>query len=631
MNFLSVAARARRFYKTFKLELQPLTALFLVMAAALHADVGIVVYQSKGVDARRTSTGHLALVATRLCADGIDAVRLCKEGEQPGVAVTRYAGMAYGHPDWFVFTLPLKDYLNASTTPDDAPVLSSGATLEALQIAYWRSHLRTNLPPLTQQQYESLKADSERFDARRTLGKAVTFELVVQLLMPHKKRYATEPFALIDPLTNEMIPNGRWREAIGATHTRSSILMTAPASMAQEQRLISFISGVQHQSFQAMTSNCSDFSKGALLAVFSDSGLHFHRRMANVADAFISSPLDVATEFIRFAERTKTQMAVTPIPIMAGTRFPTAEITSVTRGALVPNPQQGKLAFGIKAYVNWLNPYIGLTAYSLDKLARFADLRQLVHERGSSRLAELTALIKTERPVQTADLTLLHREQFKVFGTTTCWKQKQDEFMNLTHQATEFEILTAEEQALLLKPGRPYLLPRLYEMQANVHSQPDHPISHLSSGVPSVDGKLNYTATASLSEHSPSLNHSVLDSPQPVPGRMKIAEMSASLDPAQRRAAFQLMTAVINYDLSLDSDQRRSADKFDADWALFLAVSAKVSLHLPVDPSLTQTVADCSCRQFDSGSSSRDAFSESQRPAHQLARNFRTLFYGPAR
>ena len=32
----------------------------------LHADVGIVVYESKGVDARRTSNGHVALIATNL-------------------------------------------------------------------------------------------------------------------------------------------------------------------------------------------------------------------------------------------------------------------------------------------------------------------------------------------------------------------------------------------------------------------------------------------------------------------------------------------------------------------------------------------------------------------------------------
>jgi hypothetical protein len=191
-------------------------ALFLT-SGALHADVGIVVYESKGVDARRTSNGHVALIATNLCAEGIDEVRACRSGEEPGVVVTRYANLAYGY-DRSVFVAPIRDHFMATTDVHLIPALSSGGTLDAMQIEYWREHLRPYLPPLSEEQYQEIERDLGRFDLGRTFRKLISMELLIGVLSPQKKKYPTEPIALIDPLTQELIPNGRWREAIGAAH-----------------------------------------------------------------------------------------------------------------------------------------------------------------------------------------------------------------------------------------------------------------------------------------------------------------------------------------------------------------------------------------------------------------------------
>ena len=188
--------------------------ILLWTVSTAHAAVGIVVYESKGVDSRRTNSGHIALMATHLCAEGIDQVRSCHAGEEPGVVVTRYLHLAYGY-DRSVFVAPLRAHFHATSDPGLIPALTTDETLEALQIAYWRQHLRPYLPPLSQERYEELL---HRFDPGRTVRGILSLETVLGALEPHKN--ATAAIALVDPVTREWIPNGHWREAIGAAHVR---------------------------------------------------------------------------------------------------------------------------------------------------------------------------------------------------------------------------------------------------------------------------------------------------------------------------------------------------------------------------------------------------------------------------
>ena len=70
-------------------------------------------------------------------------------------------------------------------------------------------------------------------------------------------------------------------------------------------------------------------------------------------------------------------MQVTVVPISAGTRRPTAGITSISRGALVPDASQGKMAFFMKVYFNFLNPMLGGLSFVADESTRFVNLEDL--------------------------------------------------------------------------------------------------------------------------------------------------------------------------------------------------------------------------------------------------------------
>jgi hypothetical protein len=578
------------------------------------------------VDARRNSTGHVAIIATRLCAEGIDQVRTCRSGEEPGIIVTRYANLAYGY-DRSVLTVPIRDHFSATSEARLVPALSSGKTLEAMQIEYWRGHLRHYLPPLSQERYQELKNELERFEVGRTLRKMLSMELLIGVLGPQQKKYPTEPIALIDPLTKELIPNGRWREAIGAAHMRGAMVITAPTSAEQEARFIPFIQAVNKEPFHALADNCSDFVERGLLKVFSDSGLHFRSRVAKVADAWITSPLNVATGFLNYAKNNHVPINVTLVPMMAGTRRPSAAVMSISRGALVPNPAQGKLAFAMKIYFNTLNPLLALTSYSVDKLSRFASLQGVAHDRGGGALSRLAYEVGKKSAASDDDRKAWRREQMRVFGTTSCWKEKQKTFRKLTEQAGELGLLTAAERRLVLMLGRPFLLPRLYEHAAAAQKHDGMLMVGMHNRVLIPTVMISDFVTADSipqGEQQPT--------PDPfVPGRPQIWEMADSGNGEERLLAFKLMTSIINYDLSSEPVHRRISDAFDQDWKLLLEVSQKNGLHLPDQDLLREPVAMCSCREFDEGKAKQDAFRENQSGWHRFARESREIVFGANR
>lgn len=568
-------------------------------AVACWADVGIVVYESKGADARRTSTGHVALVATSLCPAGIDHLRRCAPDEAPGAVVTRYAAVASGY-DNSLFIVPLRDHFYGTSDPDEVPVLSSGGTLEAMQMEYWRLHLKPYFPPLTDDQYQEMRRKLDSFDAGRTFRRAITMDYLIALLGPHKKKYPTEPIAIIHPVTKEMIPNGRWRESIGIAQMRSSVIITSPASAEQENQLLQFVNAAKPGDFQAMTDNCSDYVAAALVATFGDAGMRLRPRMLHVADAWITSPIAVATDFLNFAKREHVPLSVEMVPMQAGTRRPTAAITSISRGALVPDASQGKMAFAMKVYFNTLNPLLGILSFTADQASRFANLQDLVHDRGNRDLSRIA------NSFMPADTSKLKREQFRLFGTAGCWQVKRDQFARMSEQAVEKGVLSQIEESLLLKQGRPYLLPRSFEQTA------------------AARGKEGALMAALLPQP-------MLPLPGFVPGRKQVSEMADSSERAKRTAAYKLMLSVINYDLSSEPVTRRISDGFDPDWRLYLDIAKKNDIHPGAGDGVDESVADCSCREFDSGKAKTDSFQRDRSVGNKLAREGRGLLYGANR
>lgn len=438
-----------------------LTTLFAILPA--FADVGIIVYETKGLDARRTGSGHIALVATNLCAQGIEDLRICRDDEPRGAVVNRYATIAPLYTKSMI-VLPLQDHLTGTPDRRSVPVATSGGTLEAIQIEYWRNHLRDVLPPLTIEQYEALVAEEKRFDAGRTFRRALQFEFIGKLAAPPTKHYPTDPFALIDPTTQELIPNGRWRESVGVLHSRAGIMITAVTTSQQEQRLIPFLTGaLEVEPFHALANNCSDFVKRALATVFEESNPQFRTRAMAVADAWITSPISVATDFVTLIKKAKLESTVSYLPILGGTRRPTLGITTLSRGALVPNPGVSKLAFGLKIYINTLNPLLGATALTVDKLSMNVNLPKLVHERGSP---ELSRNAYDGAPEAKKKMERI-REQFRAFGTKPCWEKKKKAFSALASWAKETNLFDDEESKQVLKTGKPFELARIWERRAS--------------------------------------------------------------------------------------------------------------------------------------------------------------------
>ncbi len=597
---MDIPPEPHRVHRTFVRKSLISSLLFMMLCgnAPLRAGVGIVVYESKGADARRTSTGHMALIVTDLCAEGVENLRPCAADEPKGAVVTRYANVASGY-DNSIFIVPMMDHFYATRNVDAIPVLSSGTTTEAMQMEYWREYLKPYLPPLTKSQYQEMRHKLDSFDAGRTFRRAITMDYLISLLGPHKKRYETEPIAIIHPVTQEMIPNGRWREAIGVSQTRSSIVVTLPESAEQKEKLLRYVNGTKPPEFQAMTNNCSDYVAGGLVATFGDEGMQLRARALHVADAWITSPIAVATDFLNFAKKTAKPLEVELVPMQAGTRRPTAAITSISRGALVPDAGQGKMAFSMKVYFNTLNPLLGLLSFTADQASRFASMQDLVHDHGSSNLGPVTRFLPAKE-------TQGPREQMKLFGSVGCWRAKREEFLRMSQQAVEKGMLSKTEDALLLKLGRPYLLPRFFERKATEEGH---------------DGAL----MAAL------LPKPALPLPGFVPGRKEVEQMAESAEPGSRNAAYKLMLSVINYDLSSEAVNRRLSTLFDPDWKLYLRVAAKNNIYDSHGAGVSESVAECSCREFDTGKAKIDAFQADRSLSNKFAREMRGLAFGANR
>jgi hypothetical protein len=557
----------------------------------------------------------MSLIVTDLCASGIDQVRECREGERPGVIVTAYANLASDY-EKTVFVMPLLDHFTATDDPALIPVLSSRASLRAAQIRYWQQHLRTYFPPISQARYVEIRKEMERFDAGQTARRFLTLEFIGTLLGSHKYQDATEPIALIDPATKELIPDGRWREAVGAGHVRSAVVLTAPASLQLELRLIRYLQKPQPKTFNVMANNCSDFVQGALLTVYGDAGLHFRPRSLNVADAWITTPVSVATGFASYVKKNAIPLQVVFLPITAGTRRSQFSVHSVSRGALVPDPTQGKMAFSLKLYINFLNPLLGATSLTVDELSMRVNLPRLIHDCGEGNLSSVGT-----RSVACLSDGASKRTRIRVFGTPSCWKKKQDEFQNIASRAEEAGLFHRVESRLILRRAQPFLLPRLYE----------HPLTDKNQDQPLIKGMhacfLPGCGTETLEKVSGA--HVALD--DTIPGRPQIRLLSESSEQASRETAFKLMASVINFDLSSEPSERRTVQDFDQDWQLFLYVAGKNLPAVQSSATAGETLEACSCYSFDTGAEKKDSLQESRGFAQRVMRSERDLLTGPVR
>jgi hypothetical protein len=593
-------------------------AMYSCLPKTARADAGIVVYGPKGIDARRTESGHIALIVTDLCAKGISQLRECALGEPPGVVITNYPSISAGRSGT-VMVVPVVPHFYAVDDVQSLPVLTSGSTLRALQVQYWRTHLKSYLPALSQESYKDLVKQQSTFRLSRIVRGLLTLDFLKKVF----DRNGEETIALNDPLTKELIPSGYWREAIGTEHVRNAIVITLPAGREEELKLVDFIERSRQKPFKTLSNNCSDFVKRGLLTVFGGRGMRFRNRLLDPSDIWTTTPLLVATSFIDYANRERLPLGVSFMPILAGTGRPTAPLKSIARGALVPSPSQGKLAFALKLYINSLNPLIGTTAFAVDKSSRFADLDKLVHER--DRL--FAPSVATDLELQPSNnATYSKRERVVRFGTSSCWKAKQREFAMLTAQATEVGRLTKAEQSELLSLGRPFLLPRFYEKLANAR----HPDGPLMSGVQSSLGP-SYPDVPNTASRLYFLPPNLDTKNEMVPNRLQIRAMAQSIESRKHAVDFRLMISVINYDLASEPKNRRLAPVFDRDWHLLLDVAEQNGLSLAADSAAREGLEECSSRESEKNIAVVDAIQQERAPLHRMSAFFRQVVVSPVR
>ena len=107
--------------------------------------------------------------------------------------------------------------------------------------------------------------------------------------------------------------------------------------------------------------------------------------------------------------------------------------------------------------------------------------------------------------------------------------------------------------------------------------------------------------------------------------------MAESGDQEHRTAAYKLMLSIINYDLSSEPVNRRVSMLFDPDWQLYLSVAKKNNINDSHPDGTSESLAQCSCREFDSGKAKTDAFQVDRSLSSKFAREMRGLAFGANR
>jgi hypothetical protein len=553
-------------------------ALGCALPGILSAAVGVAVYESKGLDARRTQTGHSGLVATQVCAEGIQSVRRCRPGETPGVVISRYTQLAWGQP-LEVIVVPMRPHFLGVDDPADLPLLSTGAVLKQVQIAYWRDHLRSLIPPLTQEQYEKLHREHRRMTPGKLVKNVAQFEFLIKALAPANNAEPTEPVALRDTVTGLLVPNGRWRGVVGVRHERDSVLFLTETTVDQELRLAAFLTEEADQKFNALKSNCSDFVNRGLAVALREMEYERGTRPVAVADAFVTSPLTVANDFVRFLKKRDIPYQVVFLPMLPGSRQPSAAVRRISSGVLLPTPEQGLLAFGIKVGLFQMNPLIPLIGGVVNGFSPAINPDREVTR--NPRTLSQFASWDTSGSTSAAH----------AFGTRACWEEKRGSFRQMVDWLQEQAVLPPGTTEHILRNARPFAYARLLEREGR------------------VSAGMTRASVASIIESEPVFSDQI------------------------RTDAVQALVAAVNFDLTSFPLDRRAAGEFDADWDLL--VRAMRRFEYPAAGQMEQGVSACSATEADAalreGRKIRDERSRGHGPWRWMKKQGWLLVRGPLR
>ena len=117
-------------------------ALCLGAARPARASLTVLVGEPFGNFGTMMPVGHTAVYLDRVCADGPLKLRMCRPGEQAGVAVARYH--AIGQYDWIAS--PILEFLYAVEDPAQVPKYVTADQVWEMRQTYRRRYLSAIVP-----------------------------------------------------------------------------------------------------------------------------------------------------------------------------------------------------------------------------------------------------------------------------------------------------------------------------------------------------------------------------------------------------------------------------------------------------------------------------------------------------
>jgi hypothetical protein len=188
-----------------------LCALLLLCACSIpraQAKATLFLEEPYSYDGALAGTGHAAIYLSGVCAETPVKLRLCRPDET-GVVLSRYHRVA-GY-DWIA--IPLIPYLYAVENEEDIPLFADKKMVAFLRDHYRRDHLGT----------------------------------------------------LIPDFSNGATPPGDWYELVGASYLRTIYAYEIETNSQLDAALIAKLNrGPNHDRFNLVTANCSDFVRGII-------------------------------------------------------------------------------------------------------------------------------------------------------------------------------------------------------------------------------------------------------------------------------------------------------------------------------------------------------------------------------
>lgn len=221
-----------------------LVALVLCLPLISQADIGFLLHESIGnpwypqkkLDTGfLTQGGHGAILVSDLCAETPTQIRKCKEGEAPGIVISRYDGLSKEDYDWLA--VPVSWYFDGVPTPAERPLFGSKKVYEAVQERFYNEFLSKSI-------------------ARVEAGK---------------------------------LPPGRWQDTVAASFRRDIYNLSIKYDGDTQAKIVDPLMNTSNKSsFDFFLRNCSDFAGD----FFKDRFDKFTR--TNLGDVGFTSPKGVA-------------------------------------------------------------------------------------------------------------------------------------------------------------------------------------------------------------------------------------------------------------------------------------------------------------------------------------------------